>query len=62
MLKYLRDVNLGMHGSSAQIRCFLGLLVLIVAFSGPKLLHAQDNYEIQVYPSETIAPKTLLTE
>jgi hypothetical protein len=24
--------------------------------------HAQDNYEIQVYPSETIAPKTLLVE
>ena len=23
---------------------------------------AQDNYEIQVYPSETMAPKTLLTE
>ena len=27
----------------------------------PKLL-AQDNYEIQVYPSETVAPGTLLTE
>lgn len=26
------------------------------------ILHAQDNYEIQVYPSETVAPKTLLVE
>ena len=51
-----------MHGSPTQIRFSLGLLVLILVFSAPKFLHAQDNYEIQVYPSETIAPKTLLTE
>ena len=37
-------------------------LVLIVPLPRRDVLHAQDNYEIQVYPSETIAPKTLLTE
>jgi hypothetical protein len=62
MLKCLREVNLEMHGSSARIRFFFGLLTLILVFSAPEFLQAQDNYEIQVYPSETIAPKTLLTE
>jgi len=28
----------------------------------PAIAGAQDNYEIQVYPSETMAPKTLLIE
>lgn len=36
----------------------LGLIFLLTGSA----LHAQDNYEIQVYPSETVAPKTLLTE
>lgn len=44
---------------STQVR-FLGALA-IVLFLCP-LVHAQNNYEIQVYPSETIAPKVLLTE
>jgi len=28
----------------------------------PGIMRAQDNYEIQVYPSETMTPKTLLVE
>ncbi len=38
------------------------LLVSVLVLLYPTFLHAQNNYEIQVYPSETIAPKTLLTE
>jgi hypothetical protein len=43
------------------------LRTLLFAFIWIPLLNldsarAQDNYEIQVYPSETMAPKTLLTE
>jgi hypothetical protein len=44
-------------------RACMGCVALVLIFfacSGS--LHAQDNYEIQVYPSETVAPKTLLTE
>jgi hypothetical protein len=36
------------------------LLCLFVAWLG--IARAQDNYEIQVYPSETMTPKTLLVE
>ncbi len=39
---------------------FLFLLFFVMLYAGTAL--AQNNYEIQVYPSETIAPKTLLTE
>jgi hypothetical protein len=39
---------------------FLFLLSFVMLYAGTAL--AQNNYEIQVYPSETIAPKTLLTE
>jgi hypothetical protein len=35
---------------------------LMLAFACSPCMHAQDNYEIQIYPSETLAPKTLLTE
>lgn len=39
------------------------LLSLICSvFICPGFTRAQDNYEIQVYPSETMAPKTLLVE
>ena len=38
------------------------LCMLFISFLYSAAMHAQDNYEIQVYPSETIAPKTLLTE
>ncbi len=41
-----------------NIFSFLLAFVLLVAGRAC----AQNNYEIQVYPSETIAPKTLLTE
>lgn len=37
-------------------------LLLLLALSSLGTAKAQDNYEIQVYPSETIAPKTLLME
>jgi hypothetical protein len=36
----------------------LWLLILLV----PCLVHAQGNYEIQVYGSETVAPQTLMVE
>ena len=36
----------------------LWLLLLLV----PGLVHAQGNYEIQVYGSETVAPQTLMVE
>ncbi len=39
---------------------FLLLLPFALLIAGTAT--AQNNYEIQVYPSETIAPKTLLTE
>ena len=40
---------------------FVGCLpVCALLYAG--MACAQNNYEIQVYPSETIAPKTLLTE
>ena len=39
---------------------FLLLLPFTLLIAGTAT--AQNNYEIQVYPSETIAPKTLLTE
>jgi len=37
-------------------------LLLCLIFLWPRDARAQDNYEIQVYPSETMAPKTLLVE
>jgi hypothetical protein len=36
--------------------------ILCLALLNPSSARAQDNYEIQVYPSETMAPKTLLVE
>jgi hypothetical protein len=39
---------------------FLLLPLFVLLFTDRS--SAQNNYEIQVYPSETIAPKTLLTE
>jgi len=42
---------------------YIGLAVVgMVFFTFSAALHAQDNYEIQVYPSVTIPPKVLLTE
>jgi hypothetical protein len=35
---------------------------MCAAFLSAPNAYAQDNYEIQVYPSETMAPKTLLVE
>ena len=39
---------------------FFCVTVCALLYAG--MASAQNNYEIQVYPSETIAPKTLLTE
>ena len=36
--------------------------LICIALLYPGNARAQDNYEIQVYPSETMAPKTLLVE
>ena len=44
-------------------RAGVGLAALaFLLFTCPACLQAQDNYEIQVYPSETMTPGTLLTE
>ena len=41
--------------------CLAGFFIAILClFAAP--LHAQDNYEIQVYGSETVAPKTTMVE
>lgn len=51
-------------GSATTRRCarILALLALVILFAGTRRVHAQDNYEIQVYPSETMQPGVLLTE
>ncbi|MHB1796477.1 MAG: hypothetical protein ACYCPO_16110, partial [Acidobacteriaceae bacterium] len=43
-------------------RLLRSAMLLLFLLSFQRILRAQNNYEIQVYPSETIAPKTLLTE
>jgi len=48
----------GCHSASMNIRRFLPLLFLIV----PPVAAAQDNYEIQVYESETVPPDTTMVE
>lgn len=42
-------------------RLFATALLALFCFSAT-LLHAQDNYEIQVYGSETVAPRTTMVE
>ncbi len=43
--------------------CALAITTLaLLSFSTAKPLHAQGNYEIQVYASETEAPKSLMVE
>src|ERR1700739_254913 len=43
-------------------RAFFALAALVCLGLAPRGLYAQDNYEIQVYPSETQSPGTLLVE
>jgi len=50
---------LAANGKRAGI-AFAALAGLV--FASPRLLWAQENYEIQVYPSETQSPGTLLVE
>jgi hypothetical protein len=50
---------------SAETRTRLVAMTIALIFllaSGGRMAWAQDNYEIQVYPSETQAPGTLLVE
>ncbi|HEV2276514.1 MAG TPA: hypothetical protein VGR96_20235 [Acidobacteriaceae bacterium] len=49
-------------GVAGIVSRILVALLLCFELLHPGSLRAQDNYEIQVYPSETMAPKTLLTE
>lgn len=52
-------MNLAVTPGRICIGC-VAFALIILSCSGS--LFAQENYEIQVYPSETIAPKTLLVE
>ena len=47
--------------AGARLRATLFCLVCFVLLCS-RAARAQDNYEIQVYPSETMTPRTLLTE
>jgi len=38
------------------------LFLLVLGFGGLRVAKAQDNYEIQVYGSDTVAPKTTMLE
>ncbi len=50
-------------GGILQNRKRLGLCAAVVTLAlSATVARAQNNYEIQVYPSETMAPKTLLME
>ena len=40
----------------------LFLLVIFLFLSGCLAIHAQDNYEIQVYGSDTVAPRHTMVE
>ena len=54
--------RLPITGAAGIVLRILFLSVMCVALLYPASARAQDNYEIQVYPSETMAPKTLLIE
>lgn len=56
-----RELSFGGERTLGVFRA-LSLLLLWLACQWPTVARAQDNYEIQVYPSETVAPQTLLTE
>ncbi len=47
---------------SSRMRIALSYFTLSLCLLCAHAARAQDNYEIQVYPSETMAPKTLLVE
>jgi hypothetical protein len=54
LLKLLRDF-------AAGIIAGLSFPILLIVFVAPPLM-AQDNYEIQVYPYETVAPGSTMVE
>jgi hypothetical protein len=59
--RYMRNAPERRAAARALMRPSLFALMYLLALS-PSSARAQDNYEIQVYPSETMAPKTLLVE
>jgi hypothetical protein len=58
----------GYSAATARNRCPLNIaaiglpLTVGLALAAAPLAHAQDNYEIQVYGSETVAPNTTMVE
>jgi hypothetical protein len=50
-----------MTGKPAAKHCVL-LILVILGFGDVRLAKAQDNYEIQVYGSDTVAPKSTMLE
>jgi hypothetical protein len=53
---------ISVQGQCLGIARVRACVVLSIFLFSAGSLHAQDNYEIQVYPSETMAPQTLLIE
>jgi hypothetical protein len=47
---------------ATRLAASLSFAFVVMFFAAPVAMRAQDNYEIQVYPSVTIPPKVLLTE
>jgi hypothetical protein len=45
-----------------RVRAGLAAIIGWLGIAAPTLLHAQANYEIQVYGADTVPPETLMTE
>lgn len=43
-------------------KCGAVLVLMVLSFSAVKVMQAQNNYEIQVYGSDTIAPRSTMLE
>ncbi len=50
------------HGSQVKAGLVRGFVTFVLLVLAAVAMHAQDNYEIQVYGSDTVAPKTLMVE
>jgi hypothetical protein len=55
------ECNAGKEHALSAVRV-LSFPLLVLTWFSPATLRAQDNYEIQVYGAETVAPKTLMVE
>ena len=51
----------GLRRAGRALRWMLPV-VMLLAVGSPERVRAQDNFDIQVYRSETVAPKTTLVE